>query len=107
MYLATGDGGAPLFTSFAISSSDNGATWAKQGSPIDPSFILETIEVAKSDPHRIYLSGVSGSGATSIAALFVSEDSGGTWTPRNVPIDPTNERAPFISAVDPQNADVV
>ena len=106
-YLAADDGGAPLFTSYAIGSSDNGATWAKQGTSIDPAFILETIEVAKSDPHRVYLSGVSGSGAKSIAALFVSEDTGGTWTQRNVPLDPTNERAPFISAVDPQNADIV
>jgi hypothetical protein len=101
------DAGEPTFTSQVFSTTDDGQSWAAQGVALDPAYILETIEVAKSDPHRIYASGVKGSGATAVSSLLVSIDDGQTWTPRTVPLDNTVERAPFIAAVDPNNADKV
>jgi photosystem II stability/assembly factor-like uncharacterized protein len=105
VFAANDDAGEPTFSSQVFASTDDGANWATHGVAIDPSYILETLEVAKSDVHRIYASGVRGSGLTAQAALLVSIDDGQTWTPRAVPLDMTVERAPFIAAVDPNNAD--
>jgi hypothetical protein len=101
------DAGDPLFASQVFRSTDDGATWSKLGLPLDPTYILETLEVAASDPHRLYASGVRGSGATTSATMFVSIDDGATWTPRAVPFDPVSDRAPFVAGVDPTDADRV
>ncbi len=66
-----------------------------------------TLEVAKSDPQRIYVSGVRGSGGTRTASLFVSTDAGTTWTERAIPFLPTVESGVYIGAVDPTNSDLV
>jgi hypothetical protein len=103
----TNDAGDPVYLSQVFVSIDDGANWNKLGVPLDGSYILETLEVAANDPQRLYASGVKGSGATTVATLFVSTNSGTTWTPRAVPFDPANDRAPFVSGVDPTNADRV
>ena len=77
------------------------------GTPIDPSVVVTTIEVAATDPQRIYVSGFRGENMARTTALFVSADSGMTWTERPTPFDPTKETAVYIAAVDPNNADVV
>jgi len=103
----TSDAGDPLFTSQIFQSNDDGANWSKLGAPLDPTYILETIEVAANDPHRLYASGVKGSGVTTSAMMFVSTNDGATWQPRAVPFDAANDRAPFVSGVDPTSADRV
>jgi hypothetical protein len=101
------DAGAPVYLTQIYASSDNGGTWSKLGVPLDPGALTYTLEVAKSDPQRLYVSGLKGTGASAQALLFVSTDGGATWTPRAIPLDATNERAPFIAAVDPAKPDVV
>lgn len=101
------DAGDPTYTSQVFQSTDDGANWSPLGAPLDGSYILETLEVAKSDPHRLYASGVKGSGASTVATMFVSTNDGATWTPRAVPFDPAADRAPFVSGVDPTDADRV
>src|SRR5262249_13829830 len=49
---ATGSHDSQVFT-----TEDDGATWAPLGAPLDPAAELATIEVARSDPGRIYASG--------------------------------------------------
>jgi uncharacterized protein (TIGR03382 family) len=39
--------------------------------------------------------------------MFVSTNAGATWQPRAVPFDAANDRAPFVSGVDPTSADRV
>ena len=106
-YTMVNDAGDPLYASQVFASTDDGAHWAALGTPIDPTAVLETIEVAASDPHRLYVSGFSGTGANLKGVLYVSTDDGTTWAPEVVPLDTSTENAPYIAAVDPTNADRV
>jgi hypothetical protein len=101
------DAGDPLYTTQIYATTDSGATWSPMGMPIDATALVETIEIAASDPARFYVSGVKGSGATSTGSFFVSTNSGAAWTEHVTPLDAVNERAPYIAAVDPSNADRV
>jgi hypothetical protein len=106
-YSGATDAGDSLFVSQVFESTDDGANWAASGVPLDPNILTETLEVAASDPHRLYVSGITGSGSTLAAFLIVSTDDGAHWTERPVPIDVTTERGVFIAAVDPVLADRV
>jgi Sortilin, neurotensin receptor 3, len=89
-------------------TTDNGKTWAPIGTPIDPTVMATTIEVAKSDPQRIYVTGTRGLGSDRTASLFVTADRGNTWVEKPIPqFDPKQELAVYIGAVDPTNADRV
>ena len=88
-------------------SSDDGAHWSQLGTALDPTVTVTTLDVAASDPARLYISGTRGFGALRTASLFVSTDAGQTWTERSLPFDPTTEVAVFIGAVDPLDADRV
>jgi photosystem II stability/assembly factor-like uncharacterized protein len=100
-----GDGGT---TSQVFESTDDGADWAALGAPIDPAILLSTIDVAASDPHRIYVTGTRGYGTTRTASLLVSLDDGAHWAERAIAaFDPNLESGAFIGAVDPTNADRV
>jgi MYXO-CTERM domain-containing protein len=86
-------------------SSDDGATWTAIGA-VDPSATVTTIEVAATDPQRIYVSAFRGQQQRT-TSLFVSEDGGRTWTEHATPFDPSTETAVYIAAVDPHDADRV
>ena len=101
------DGGAGSYDSRIFVTADDGASWNQLGTSIDPAVVVTTIEVAKSDPSRIYVSGVRGEGPSRTASLFVSDDKGTTWTERPTPFSPGVETAIYIAAVDPSDADIV
>jgi hypothetical protein len=101
------DGGDIYYQSQVFQTTDDGAHWSALGVPIDPSVTVSTLEVAPSDPTRFYVSGTRGSGAGLTAQLFVSTNSGATWTERAVPLIPSIESAFYIGAVDPTNSDLV
>lgn len=83
-------------------SSDNGVTWAQAGVALPAGYTPLTVDVAPSDPERVYVSAqVSTKGA-----LLVSPDRGQTWLTFTVPSTSADEQ-PFIGAVDPLNADLV
>jgi hypothetical protein len=89
-------------------STDDGATWAPLGVPIDPAVSVTTIDVAQSDSQRVYVSGTRGYGSTRTASLFVWTGQGDGWTENQLTaFDPTMEDSIFIGAVDPVNADRV
>lgn len=88
-------------------STDDGASWAPIGAPLDPSVIATTLDVAPSDPHRLYVSATRGFGPTRTASLFESTDDGATWTEWPAPLDPATETSIYIGAVDPSDADRV
>jgi hypothetical protein len=108
-YFAT-DSGLEETYSQIFETDDDGVTWAPLGAPIDPQLVVETVDVARTDPNRLYVSGVRGYGSERTAWLFVSKDKGMTWTEWRLPaaqFDPTIEDSIFIGAVDPTNADRV
>jgi hypothetical protein len=88
-------------------STDDGASWAPIGAPLDPGVIATTLDVAPSDPHRLYVSATRGFGPARTASLFASIDDGATWTEWPAPLDPATETSIYIGAVDPSDADRV
>jgi photosystem II stability/assembly factor-like uncharacterized protein len=91
-------------------TTDNGSTWSPIGTPIDPTIIVQTLDVTKGDPNRIYVSGTRSFGSNKTAVLLVSTDKGNTWTPLTLPAaqyDPSTEDSIYIGAIDPSNADTV
>jgi hypothetical protein len=98
------DGGL-VFNSQVFESTDNGKSWALRGKRLDGTLLGETIDVTETNPNRLYISAIRGSGATVKGVLLVSDDRGATFTERVIPMQNPDERAPFIAAVDPKNAD--
>jgi hypothetical protein len=117
-FRAVGDAGENTYVTQVLSSSDDGAHWTAQGEPLDPEIQAETIEVAPSDPGRIYVSGVRRQGAgdaggdagsAPVGVVLVSRDMGVTYRETVLPLDPQREAggAPYVAGVDPTNADRV
>jgi MYXO-CTERM domain-containing protein len=101
------DAGAASLDTRVWETSDDGVHWTQRGGALDPTVTVTTLDVAASDPARLYVSGTRGFGAARTASLFVSTDGGETWTERPVPFDPTTEVSIFIGGVDPNVADTV
>jgi MYXO-CTERM domain-containing protein len=82
---------------------------------IDPAVQVETIEVARSDPQRIYIGGATrrpaaDGGVERVAVVLVSTTGGASYTPTAIPLLPPYEPsngAAFVSAVDPNDANRV
>lgn len=107
-------------SSQVFESPDDGATWAALSPALDPTVQFETIDVAASDPMRIYLSGNRNYALARTGSLFVSMDNGAHWTERPVQLfnQPTpcmdmpttpcqSEGSLYIAGVDPTDADRV
>jgi len=101
----TDDAGLSTFETHVFQTLDDGLHWSPASPSIDPTALLQTVDVAASDPNRIYACGVHGIYETENAALYVSRDGGSTFVESAVPIEPKLESAAYIAAVDPQNAD--
>lgn len=100
------NGGDAGFINLVVETKDNGNTWATLGTPLPSDFIVLTIEIASSDPNRLYVSGVFSSADAPLTIIERSEDRGQTWTRATAPL-PNPLAGFFISAVDPNDADVV
>jgi hypothetical protein len=86
-----------------VKPRDDGATWTEVG-PLPPNVLAETVEIAPSNPDRVYVSArISPS---QVSALLRSDDGGQTWT-QNVITDVPAGASAYIGAVDPGNPDVV
>lgn len=93
------DANAFGYRSLFFGTSDAGASWQSYGTGIDPSVLVLTLDVAASDPHRLYASGIRPAART--AALFVSTDDGHSWAERPAPFESPREQGLYIAAVDP------
>jgi photosystem II stability/assembly factor-like uncharacterized protein len=101
------DAGDPLFASQVFVTTDSGKTWTKLGAPLDPTLLVETIDWSDADPNRMYISAARGTGSTPSGVLLESDDGGSSWTEHAVDLVTPPERAPYIAALDPKNADVL
>ena len=89
-------------TLFVMESSDRGKTWVKISDL--PAAVTDgyTIDVAPSDPSRLYVSAfVLG---RNIGVLLASRDRGQTWEQADIP-GTSGSIKPFIAAVHPSNRD--
>ncbi|MEO8874745.1 MAG: hypothetical protein ABI461_04080 [Polyangiaceae bacterium] len=101
------DAGTFTYNNSILGSTDDGTTWTQLGGALDNSFVAETLDAAKSDPQRIYVSGIRGQG-TAISGIFLASTNGGqSFTESLIPLLSSDEHAPFIGAVDPVNANRV
>lgn|GEM_PF-3014184 len=86
-------------------SQDDGQTFHALGPPLPDSLrLVATVDVAPSDPNRIYLSGW---GPNNAGVLLRSDDRGESYTAKPLATDAENDEVPFIAAVDPTNADAL
>jgi hypothetical protein len=97
-----GPNAPPEFLNLVVETKDNAVTWALRGAPLARDFIAGTIEIAASDPDRLYTSGVFGDPLR--GAVERSEDGGKTWIRTLVPTG-SDLGGVYISAVDARNAD--
>jgi photosystem II stability/assembly factor-like uncharacterized protein len=85
-------------------SSDGGATFAAVGSDLPAGFQATTLDVAPSDPDRIYVAGVYDDGGGFDAVVVRSVDRGESWTVH--PLPPRDAASgPFLAAVHPTDPD--
>lgn len=94
------DAGGSTFTTEIFATIDAGRTFTALAKDFDPLFVAQTIEVAKSDPKRVYVSGSLGDDG----AFYVSTDGGTTFTKHVIALVKPDERAPYIAAVSPTDA---
>jgi hypothetical protein len=81
-------------------SADAGTTWSALGTPLPAGLVPATVDVAPSEPDRVYVSGIA-AGAGVVAR---SADRGGTWTVAPVP-GSTVTTAPYLGGVHPGDPD--
>ena len=96
----------PGYRSRFLATDDGGQSWRPYGVGIDPAVLVLTLDVAPSDPERLYASGIR-AGAMRSAALYVSTDRAATWLEHPVPFETGSEQGLYIAAVDPNDADLV
>jgi hypothetical protein len=108
------------YTSAIFRSPDSARTWAPLGALGVASSLPFTLDVAPSDPERVYLStvvfgsttdgGVADAGAIANSeghgVLLRSSDGGATWQSRPIP-GTTRDVAPYIAAVHPTRPDTL
>lgn len=89
-------------------TDDDGKTFVRlTTSSLDPASVAQTVDVAPSDPLRIYVSSVRFGGQKDRQGyVFTSSDGGKTFQTNLLPLLDT-ESAPFLSGVHPTNPDRV
>ena len=98
------DGGVPRYRNFLAHSLDHGRSWTILAELPDD-MLAETIELAPSDPKRIYVSGTAN--ADPLQGIVQHSDDGGlTWT-RNTVRLPKGSGSLFISGIHPSDPDRV
>jgi hypothetical protein len=86
-------------------SDDDGRTFSPLGPPLPSSIrLVATVDVAPSDPSRIYVSGL----AQDRTAVFLRSDDGGeSFVATTLETNASESETPYIAAVDPDDADIV
>ncbi len=103
-YEAMGDAGASYRSELYV-SNDAGAHWSSR-SIVDAALLVDSIEVAPSDPNRAYISAVRTRAHESEGVLLRSNDDGAHWEEHRFPIARA-DRGIYIAAIDLKNPDRV
>lgn len=96
------DAGRPRFRSFVAQSLDHGRSWAVLAE-LPNDIWVETLEIAPSNPDRIYVSGTASDNLLQ-GIIERSDDGGLTWTQTTVEL-PRSSGSLFLSAVHPKDPD--
>lgn len=98
--------GAGMFESWLLRSEDEGRTWARLDPPLPSTVLPLSVDLAASDPARVYVSGRLGVASRYTSVLLRSDDGGLSFEQLDLP-DTDDQRLAFIAAVDPADADHV
>ncbi len=98
------DAGAIFFKSILFETKDEGKNFTTLGPNLDPTLLGSTVDVAPSDPDRVYVSAKRNPGTAAMAVLLTSKDHGKTFEENPIALV-SPENGAFIAAVDPLNAD--
>jgi hypothetical protein len=96
------DAGFGIFDNRVLLTRDNAETWQVVATLPD-NFQAETLEVAKSDAQRIYVSGTDSQNPR-LGVLFVSEDGGANFSKHTLDL-PAGSGSMLISAIHPTQPD--
>ena len=96
------DQGVVTYENRVVETRDAGETWSELA-PLPSDFSAETLEVAPSDPRRIYVSGTASTNPL-LGVLARSEDGGATWLRSELSL-PQGSGSVFVGAIDPNDAD--
>ncbi|AUX42220.1 hypothetical protein SOCE26_036470 [Sorangium cellulosum] len=97
--------GAGRFLTQLWETSDNADTWTPAGANLPDDFLALTVDVAPSEPSRVYLSGRLGA-PDYPGVLFRTIDRGETWEQLAIP-GSDDRHLPFLSAIAPADPDRV
>jgi hypothetical protein len=97
--------GAFSFENALSESLDNGKSWQHAGDPLPDDLAVLTVDVAPSDPQRVYVSGISVASAQD-GIIERSDQRGAGWVRLSMPESPSGS-LPFIAAVDPHDENVL
>ncbi|HEY1957642.1 MAG TPA: hypothetical protein VGH28_18610 [Polyangiaceae bacterium] len=98
------DGGTIFNTTQMLETTDAGKNWAPLSGAIDPTLVIDTIDLAPSNPARMYVTGHVYQVPN--GTMLVSSDGGQSWVSRSIPFV-AGEASAYIAAVDPNNPDLV
>jgi hypothetical protein len=99
---AIDDAGLVTYANVVFETRDNAASWQAVGT-LRSDFEVETLEVAPSDPRRIYVSGTANESPL-LGVIERSDDAGASWERTTLDLPPTSGSL-FVSAVDPNDPD--
>lgn len=94
--------GFGIYRNLLIETRDSAASW-KLVRELPSDFEAETVEIAESDPARIYVSGTASKNPR-LGIVQRSEDGGATWTQTTLDL-PAGTGSLLISAIHPENPD--
>jgi MYXO-CTERM domain-containing protein len=97
--------GQPRYVSAIWTSSTDGRSWAQSSTLLPSDVIVESFDRAASDAQRVYVTGESEAGGARVGVFFRSRDGGQSWDRKAFPFEANGERALFLAAIDPSNAD--
>jgi hypothetical protein len=94
--------GVVSYRNVLYETRDNAASWTEAGT-LSADFEVETVEIAASQPERLYVSGTA-SGNPLLGVIERSDDGGKSWIRTTLELPPTSGSL-FVSAVDPKDPD--
>lgn len=89
-----------------VVSKDDAETFEDLGGEIDASLLIESVEIADTDPDRIYITALRGEGDARRAVFLTSSNKGLSWSEIDLGLV-KGETGAFIARVDPKNRDRV
>jgi len=92
------DGGALFYTTQMLETTDGAKTWSPLSGAIDPTLVIDTIDLAPSDAKRMFVTGHVYQSPN--GTMLVSSDGGQSWAARAIPFT-TGETAAFMITLSP------